>query len=226
MNQHNKTRNNEEADEAYVTELGYSVEPTVSHLFKVNITSDFEGPDYYTKVFNMLLQAAPTDVVRFIVSSYGGRMDGLQMLLEGIRLTDAHTEVLLVGNAYSCASLLCMAVDEVIVLPHADMLCHAVRFGISGKSQDIVAMTEHTTKGSLKLFEEYYEGFLSQEEIKNVLKGEELYLHADDIVIRLAQREIYFEEKEKAIEADKLSKTEADSDVQPSKRRSTSKKKQ
>ena len=226
-----KRRGNEDdfEDQGYDKHLGYTVETLSAHIFKVNITTEFLGPDFYTDIFEMLVNAGPMDTVRFLVSSPGGRLDGLIMLLEGIRLTEARTEVVLAGSAYSAASLLCMAVDDVIVLPTADMLCHCMRYGSGGKAPDVLSNVEHSQKISTKIFKDYYEGFLNPEEMQKVMDGKELYLDADQITARFAARDLYFEEQLKKegidIEANEHTETQPDLEVQPKKRRNKSTKK-
>ena len=146
-------------DTGYQSRLKIDVQAHTHFTYTVPLTTEVVGPDYYLDVFNMLINATPQDTVLFLINSPGGRLDGLTMILEGIALTDAKTEAVIIGNAYSAASFIPMAVDECIVLPSADMLCHSVRYGVGGKSADIASNVGHTSKISNRMFHTYYDGF-------------------------------------------------------------------
>ena len=231
MNKNISRANSDEVENiGYSDKLGFTVRTNASHLYNVNITSDIVGPDYYTEVFALLLDAGPDDTVQFIVTSQGGRLDGLAMLLEGISITEAKTIAILVGNVYSAASLLAMAVDEVIALPSCDMLCHSMRYGTGGKSADIISTVEHNTKLADKLFSTYYEGFLSPDELSRVRDGKEMFMGADEIAERLEARQQYFIDKyavkEENLESGRSGEVTPNIEVRPQERGSSRKKKQ
>lgn len=222
-----KYSNDSEEELTPVSKLGFSVKTRSSHIFNVNITTEIYGPDHYTEIFQLLMEAGPEDIVQFHINSPGGRLDGLSMILEGINLTEANTTAIIIGNAHSAASILAMAVDDVLVMPSAEMLCHNARYGIGGKSSDIEAVVSHNKKTNLRLFDTYYEGFLSKQEIQDMLQGKEIYLDATEIEERFTKRADYFRElEEKEIEAAKSAEVAGATSVQSEKRGSKSTKKQ
>ena len=213
------TRYNEDEEfEGTASPLGFTVTPNTSHNFRVHINTDIKGPEHYARVFEMLLDAGPEDVVHFLISSPGGRADGLTNLLEGIKLTEAFVVGVIVGDASSAASILALNCHDVVVLDGAQMLCHTARTGFGGKHPDLEAYTAHSKKVTEKLLRSTYEGFLNEEELHSVIKGGELYLDADEIRARLENRAAYFTQMEEDAE------TQRDTDVQPPKRGSKSKK--
>jgi len=207
--------------------LGYAVKTQTAHIFTVNITTEILEPDHYTEIFQLLLDASPADTIQFNINSPGGSLYGLDMILGGLTLTEAHTTAILIGEVASAASVLAMAVDDVLVLPTAEMLCHTSRYGVGGKSPDVESQVAHHQKMTKQVMKTYYEGFLTPEEIEGMLRGHEIYLDAAQIEDRLAQRAEYFlalEEKE--IEDAKLAEVAANPPVQPEKRGGKSTKKQ
>src|SRR6185503_2933345 len=138
---------------------------------------------------------------------------------------------ILVGNVYSAASLLAMAVDEVIALPSCDMLCHSMRYGTGGKSADIISTVEHNTKLADKLFSTYYEGFLSPDELSRVRDGKEMFMGADEIAERLEARQQYFidkyeiKKKGDKVESGQSGEATPPAEVRPEKRGSKTKEK-
>ena len=180
--------------------LGYTVRSRQMHNFSVHINEEIKSPEYYSKIFDLLLDAGENDMVSFFICSPGGRIDGLNVLLEGIRMTDAHTVAVLLGDTHSAASILALNCDEVVVTDSAESLVHSCRFGASGKAADIAAQTAHTLKITEKLARETYSGFLSQVELQQMLDGKEFYFDADQIRERLVKRIKYLEAKNKAEE--------------------------
>lgn len=198
MNKKQRTRQDDEDDFVFTPTknvLDYSVKTRQINNFIVHINQEIKGPDFYSRIFDMLLEAGEADMVSFFVASPGGRIDGLNVLLEGIRLTDAHTVAILIGEASSAASILALTCNEVVVTESAEALIHSCRFGSSGKAADIAAHTQHTLKTTEKLARATYAGFLSPEELQQMLDGKEFYFDSEQLEVRLANRADYLEAK-------------------------------
>ena len=201
--------------------LGFTVRAQQSHMFTVHINEDIKCAAYYSKIFDMLLDAGEDDIVNIFISSPGGDLDGLNVLLEGIRMTDAFVRAILIGCTHSAASILALNCHDVVVTDSATALIHCPRTGYGGKQVDLESYTSHSKRISDKLIRNTYTGFLSEESISEVLAGRELWLDADQIRDRLEQRAKYFTEgltKEDNAEAERTP------DIQPQERRSKSKK--
>ena len=188
-----KFTRNDDDDEMFFSPmkgpLGFTVNTRQMHNFSVHINEEIKSPDYYSKIFDMLIDAGEADIVTFFICSPGGRVDGLNVLLEGIRMTEAHTVAVLLGECHSAASILALNCNEIIVTDSAESLVHSCRFGSSGKAADIAAHTAHTLKTTEKLARETYgNGFLTEIELSQMLEGKEFYFDADQLRERLNRR--------------------------------------
>lgn len=187
-----KFTRNDDDDEMFFSPmkgpLGFTVNTRQMHNFSVHINEEIKSPDYYSKIFDMLIDAGEADMVTFFICSPGGRVDGLNVLLEGIRMTEAFTVAILIGEAHSAASILALNCDEVVATESSEMLVHSCRFGTSGKAADIAAQTAHTLKTTEKLARQTYEGFLTEDELSQMLAGKEYYFDSEQIVERLQKR--------------------------------------
>ena len=181
--------------------LGYTVKSQQLNNFTVHITGDIRDAEYYTKVFDMCLEAGENDVINFFIASNGGDLDGLNVLLEGIRLTDAHVCAILIGPAHSAASILALNCHDIVVTTSATMLTHNIRTGFGGKIADLEAFTNFNRKISNKLIKDTYEAFLNPSELQEVLHGKELWFDSEDIRERLKSRQAYLEAKYKEEQA-------------------------
>ena len=178
--------------------LGYTVKTHQLNNFNVHINEEIKDASYYSKVFELLLDAGENDSVNFFIASNGGDLDGLNILLEGIRLTEAHVCAILVGPAHSAASILALNCHNIIVTESASMLTHNIRTGFGGKIADLEAFTNFSRKISNKLIKETYTAFLEPEELEAVIHGKELWLDAAQIRERLQRRMEFLESKYEA----------------------------
>lgn len=196
--------------------LGFSVKTRTACNFIVHIDRGFKDASYYSKVFDMMLSASELDTVDFFISSPGGDLQGLNVLMEGIKLTDANVRAVIVGECHSAASIFAMHCHDVIVCDSASMLVHNIRTGFGGKMADLAAYTAFSEKISKKLINDAYKHFLSAAEIQEVLNGRELWLDADQIRERFTSRDMILQ-----AEADAKEKPEAK--VKPKKKKAPSK---
>lgn len=175
--------------------LGYYVNQRVLTDVTVHINEAVVEPSYYTDIVNILYKASKEDSFTFMLNTPGGSYTGLVSLLDGIDATEAHTVANICGECHSAGSIIAMHCNDVIVGPYATMLCHNVSYGTGGKGSDVLAHVEHISKVSNNLIRTTYEGFLTETEIEEVLKGKQLYLEAPEIEERLDRRQKYFELK-------------------------------
>lgn len=196
--------------------LGFTSKSRVSRSYSVHINTDIRASSYYSKVFDMLLDSSDADIVTFWISSPGGRIDGLSTLLEGIKMTNAHTLAVIVGEASSAASILALSCDEVVVSDSAESLVHHCRFGAGGKAADVRANVDHTLKITEKLARSAYRGFLTEPELEAMLDGKEYFFDADQLRERIQRRVEYLEQE---AELEELKRQEALIEKKPSKKK-------
>ena len=193
------TRNNEDDEDESMPKDGGQLQfyTKVNRIYQHDVFIDqpFVDSSYYRNVIAMLNDASPDDLVIFHLNSPGGLLSGLQSLVEAVKGTEAHTVAYIVGQCASAASLFSMYCDSVVVSDLASIMVHHVSYSTGGKNSDIIAHTQHIAKTSEKLIRETYTGWLSEQEIEEVLNGREIYFDADEARERFAKRLEYFEEK-------------------------------
>ena len=164
----------------------------------VPIDDAFREPSYYRMVCQKISELGEGDIVEFEINSPGGSLGGLVTLLHAVRSTEAETVAVVVGDAYSAASLLALACDSISVGPYANFLCHSASFGTRGKTADVRGHVNHTADYAETIFRNCYEYFLTEEEITDVLEGKELYLNYDQINERLERKYSILKEMQEA----------------------------
>lgn len=178
----------DEDDRPNGNRLGYFVKTRVSQLIEIPIDEGVMSPSYYRNVAQRIRDADEDDVIRYIINSPGGRLDGLMTLLSSMLKTDATTEAHIDAFCDSASSCLAMHCDNIYVSPYASMLVHHVTYGIGGKAADIHLHVTHFNTYSEQFFKDTYQYFLTDEEIQKCLDGYQLYLNADQIAERLERK--------------------------------------
>lgn len=179
---------------------GYFLEQRAVTKLVVPIDTEIRSAVYYRQVVNKIEELGEGDLVVFRISTPGGDLAGLVELLHAISNTDADTMAEVVGDAYSAGSLLALACDSIVIGKYANFLCHSCSFGSRGKSTDVQRHVQHLSKYAEDIFRECYEHFLTEEEIKDVLEGKELYLNNNEVSERLVRKYQILEELQEAAE--------------------------
>jgi len=194
MNKKTTINFDDEEDDKSVGTLGYFTKENISYEITVPIDEEIKGQSYYRQVAQRISELSSTDSVKFEISSPGGNLDGLFTILSSLEKTEATTAAILNGKVHSAASILALNCNMVFVSENAYMMIHNVSFGSVGKMSDVSSHVDFMKKQSKKLVDSTYEGFLSHEEIADVHKGIEIWLDSDEIIVRLAARQKYFED--------------------------------
>ena len=95
--------------------LGYFMKQKVATQYTVTIDEPFVSPSYYRGVVSMLMGASEDDTVIFLINFPGGQLNGLLALVEGVKMTDATTIAVLVGECASAASMFALHCDTIFV---------------------------------------------------------------------------------------------------------------
>lgn len=189
---YNKPKLRDEDDELEVEhrEQFCAYEKRTMHAHKVTVHLD--GPILSARHYRMVASEAAdlseNDELEFRISSPGGDMNGLIALLDVINTTEANVTAVIAGESHSAASMLAVSCPNVVVSPYATMLVHNASLGAGrAKAYDLKQYVVHTTEFCNNLFRDVYTGFLSEDEVEEVIQGKELWMGADEISERLEQ---------------------------------------
>ncbi len=173
----------------------------------------------YEELIQTLLTASENDHVQLFIDNHGGNFDTACSIVSAIRNSQATVQAVIGSRCSSAASVIALQCHEVEVLPLAGMLIHCASYGSSGKEPDVYGYVVHSNKTLRNAMKEFYEGFLTTEELDKVLDGKEMFLTEEEIKDRLEERQKYFEELEEEkkkqmeyelAESSKFSKKELD----------------
>lgn len=152
----------------------------------IDIDKEFESPDTFREIVRAIDDARSVDTVILKVNSHGGRTDSAQAVYVALLATKANT-IAQVITAYSSGSLVTMPCDEIQTTPNCTMMIHNASAFSWGKVGDMKTQSTFLEEHFKKWFGELYAGFLTQEEIADVFKGQDIWLREEQIRERLAR---------------------------------------
>lgn len=174
--------------------------PRISTLHEVYIDDYIDEPSKYRQLISLLHNASPDDEIFIYLNSGGGNLDTAAAIINGIAVTQAEVTAFILGACHSAASIIAMYCHQVHVFDSAYMMVHTASFASAGNTPTIKAHTDFTIKQVQKILEDAYVGFLDARELEQVKNGIELWLDADQIKKRLANRGKALTKKAKAHE--------------------------
>lgn len=206
--------------------INYSKTQEVLNDITLHLDEEIREPKYYRYIFDELESLTENCIVRIRVNTTGGSLTGAFAILEAIENTRATVYCHIVGDCHSAGSIIALSCPYISVGKNASMLIHAPSYGNSGKANDISKQSLHYTEQFVVLYNEVYKDFLSEAEIKEVLKGNDIWLNAEEITTRLENKfnpKKPRAKKPKAVSKEKPEKVKAVSKEQPEKTKAVTK---
>lgn len=167
--------------------------------YHFDLDCDIGFPDQFSDFFTILRQASPDDVVFIHINSPGGSLDTTVQILHSIKQTSATVVTSAEGMVASGAAIIFFSGDAFQVADHCEFLIHTASSGSGGKISDTLSSVNFQVKRIKKLYEDVLGGFLLEEELDWIARGEEFYLNSEEVVERItlfaeAQQELEEEE--------------------------------
>lgn len=148
--------------------------------FNIYLTDEITGPEDYTNVFDTFILAREDETIRVFLVTPGGRLDTTNKIRGLASMTKAKT-IAIVGDVASAGTILALSFDEMIVLPNIEFMIHNYSGGAGGKGHEIYSRVDFLQKEMPKIFKDYYDAFLTDEEIADVVSGNDLYLNSEEV---------------------------------------------
>lgn len=171
------------------------VKQPTSHNYVIRIDDVIEGVNNYAEELSTLYEAQETDNVIIYINTPGGNLNTCITLCNAIDNCNGVVTTVLEGQADSAGGPLLLSGDNIAVMPNTGMLIHHASGGTWGKMNDNMKYLEFSNEQIARFFKKRYSGFLSEQEIDSVLKGEDIWLHDDEIITRLEKRAELFEQE-------------------------------
>jgi len=157
------------------------IENKDDRILSIYMRDTIDEPCVYNEVCYMLENAKPGSEVKLYLNTPGGVVDTAFMLADVIRRSKAKVVAHLAGTVASAGTLIIMACDDIIVAPFTSFMIHNYSGGAVGKGHELKARQAFVDKQLNEAFKAFYLGFLTEEEMTQVIDGTDFWMGADEI---------------------------------------------
>lgn len=165
-----------------------------THIIKV--WEDIGEPMDWADELDLINNASEFDTVVLDICSAGGFLDTAMLFNRALRSTNAHTVAIIGPEAASAASVFALSCKEWVLDETSSLMAHTSSYRIGGKDTDILEHANFSRKQLRSLYESVYTGFLTEDEIEDVIKGTPFYFDAQQLAERLDNLSAYRAEME------------------------------
>ena len=143
--------------------------PIVKHgnTYHCFLTSDIEAPAEYSEFCYLLNVATAKDKIILNINTGGGQIDSAFQILAALKRTKADVTARIAGTVASAGTIIALKCSKL----------------------EVEDYTHFNDKDLQNTFREIYKGFLTEEEIADVLRGKDMWLTADDVRVRWAAKQ-------------------------------------
>lgn len=168
----------------------------VSNTYFIRLHEDIGFPDDYSEEFDVINSASEDDTIILDMCTDGGCMDTAMLFNRALRNTSAQTVAVIGPSCASAGSIIALSCNEFILDDTSSLMIHTSTYGFGrAKDTDIFEHANFSRRQLKKLYENVYSGFLSEEEISDVIKGTPLYYDDEQLAERLEMLAMYREDK-------------------------------
>jgi ATP-dependent protease ClpP protease subunit len=160
------------------------------------LCGEIKPAEDYVDWFQILRAAGESDIIYIRINSEGGDLFSALQLVRAIQDSQATIVCSVEGICMSAATLIFLSGDRFELSDHTMFMFHNYSSGTIGKGGEMYDQITHFRAWSEKLFNSFYGGFLTKEEIKSMLDNKDIWLDANEVAKRLGKRLTAEPEKE------------------------------
>jgi len=149
----------------------YILESITSNVYKYNLDTTLEEPQDFRDLTHLLDTAEEQDTIVIRVNTYGGDIYSMISIINSIQNSKALV-IAEVALASSAGSFIALACDDCGSLQFSEWFFHEVQSHNRGSTSDQIKSLSFRHKTQKHLMEELYKGFMTDEEIEKLCKGE------------------------------------------------------
>ena len=140
---------------------------------------------YYTELFYTLRTATETDLIYLHLNTAGGDFDTGLQIINNMQASEATVITVLEARAFSMGAFIFLAGDQYVVHDNCQLMFHIYSGSLAGRGNEQQAEVLAVSNWFEKFMNRTCQPFLSATEIRNVLKGSDVWMDSDEINKRL-----------------------------------------
>lgn len=169
-------------DQKSIRQYKQVIPVTIYHFY---IVDELEEVEPYLDLLHILATAEQHDTIYIHLNSGGGRLDVAIQIINAIKSSSAMVITVLTGSACSAASLIFLAGHKYIINPLSTFMIHNYSTISHGKGGELASSVKYNQTFFKKLFKSIYGGFLTEDEIENVVNDKDIWMDSDQVIARL-----------------------------------------
>jgi ATP-dependent protease ClpP protease subunit len=188
-------------DDSYEKEFNVAYFPHKSGTYRIEIDDTIFSVSQFSTAIQALQVAKEDDDVEIHLQCNGGNVDACGAFLHAMRKCAAPIHVVATGGCHSAATHILLNANSFELSSNFNSLIHCGSTGAIGTLSEYNSKTAFDRNFLADMYRQIYEGFMTSEEIEDMLKGQDLWLDADAWMERYNKRNQYFLAKEAAAKA-------------------------
>lgn len=156
-----------------------------THTHVIKLWEEIGEPSDYADELDIISFAEEGDSIVIDLCTQGGYISTATLFHRALKTTPAHTVAVIGPECSSAGSIIALSCSEFIIDTTSELMIHTSQYGAIGKDTDVYEQADFNRKSLKRLFDAVYKGFLSDEELSDVIKGLPLYFDADQLADRL-----------------------------------------
>lgn len=169
--------------------------PHKSGKYRIEIDSQIEEVSQFSTAIQVLGLAQENDEVEIHLQSPGGNVDSCGAFLHAMNKCEAQIHIVASGGCHSAATHILLLGDSFELADNFNSLIHNGQAGSIGNINEYHAKSDFDKEFIRKQYWQIYEGFISKEEFDGVMRGDQIWLDAQQWCDRAEQRIIYYQNK-------------------------------
>lgn len=159
-----------------------ALQVSVHHFYIVDEIGDVPP---FLDMINVLKTAEQHDTVFIYLNTPGGNLYTAIQIISAIRQSNATVVTCIEGMVASAGTLLFLAGHKHVVNPNCTFMIHNYSHGAWGKGNEVALRVKHSEHYFNKLAHDMYSGFLTGEEIIEVINGKDFWFESAQVLERL-----------------------------------------
>ena len=164
----------------------------ITHVY---ITDSISEPHAYNELCSLLTDASEAETFVFHLNTPGGIIDTAFMVIDAMKNSKAKTVAHLTGTVASAGTMIALVCDELIVADHTAFMIHNYSGGVSGKGHEMKLQQQFIDKSLNEAFNDIYLGFLTEDEIAEVIDGKDMWMDKNEVLTRFKNKKELVSEK-------------------------------
>lgn len=150
----------------------------------VYLTDEISEPADYAELCHLLRAAPKGHTFHLHINTPGGMLDSAFMIVDALKSTNAHTVAHLTGTVASAGTIISLSCNEIKPARHLAFMIHNYSGGLSGKGHEMKSRQQFTDASLEEAFNEFYLGFLTPAEMKEVIDGKDMWMGTSEVLTR------------------------------------------